>query len=51
MKTYSCCVGLLAAFLCLATGAAAQGYPARTIRLIAHSSPGGTSDILGRLVA
>jgi len=29
----------------------AQNYPARPVRLIAHSSPGGTSDILGRLVA
>ncbi len=28
-----------------------QQYPAKTIRLIAHSSPGGSSDILGRLVA
>jgi tripartite-type tricarboxylate transporter receptor subunit TctC len=37
--------------LCIAAGAAAQTYPARTIRLIAHSSPGGTSDILGRLMA
>jgi tripartite-type tricarboxylate transporter receptor subunit TctC len=37
--------------LCLAAAAAAQTYPARTVRLIAHSSPGGTSDILGRLVA
>jgi tripartite-type tricarboxylate transporter receptor subunit TctC len=51
--------GLLIAFLCLATAAAAQtastgsgqAYPARAIRLIAHSSPGGTSDILGRLMA
>jgi tripartite-type tricarboxylate transporter receptor subunit TctC len=31
--------------------AQAQQYPARTIRLIVHSSPGGSSDILGRLVA
>ena len=30
---------------------AAQQYPVRTIRLIAHSTPGGTSDILGRLFA
>jgi len=37
--------------LTAASPAAAQQYPVRTIRLIAHSSPGGTSDILGRLVA
>lgn len=37
--------------LAAACPAAAQQYPARAIRLIAHSSPGGTSDILGRLVA
>ena len=30
---------------------AAQQYPSRAIRLIVHSSPGGSSDILGRLVA
>jgi tripartite-type tricarboxylate transporter receptor subunit TctC len=29
----------------------AQQYPARAIRLIVHSSPGGSSDILGRLIA
>jgi tripartite-type tricarboxylate transporter receptor subunit TctC len=36
--------------MCLSP-ALAQTYPVRTIRLIAHSSPGGTSDILGRLMA
>jgi tripartite-type tricarboxylate transporter receptor subunit TctC len=50
---------LAAGLLCFSATAAAQtastgsgqAYPARAIRLIAHSSPGGTSDILGRLMA
>ncbi len=46
-------LGLIASAISLAAAppALAQQYPARTVRLIAHSSPGGTSDILGRLVA
>jgi len=51
MKAIAGFTGLLAASLLLASAAAAQSYPSRTIRLIAHSSPGGTSDILGRLMA
>src|SRR5512145_2896556 len=35
----------------IAATASAQQYPTRPVRLIAHSAPGGTSDILGRLVA
>ena len=51
MKAIEGFTGLLAASLLLASAAPAQNYPSRTIRLIAHSSPGGTSDILGRLMA
>jgi len=35
----------------LAPAATAQNYPARAIRLVVHSSPGGSSDILGRMIA
>ena len=35
----------------LAPVATAQNYPARAIRLVVHSSPGGSSDILGRMIA
>ena len=51
MKTFPWFTALLAASLACPATVMAQGYPTRTIRLIAHSSPGGTSDILGRLVA
>ena len=49
MKRHSWCAGLVIGFVCLGS-AVAQSYPTRAIRLIAHSSPGGTSDILGRLI-
>jgi len=51
MKLVKQFAAALAAGLLLVPAAAGQTYPVRTVRLIAHSSPGGTSDILGRLVA
>jgi tripartite-type tricarboxylate transporter receptor subunit TctC len=51
MKKIVACFWLVAVALAAVFPAAAQQYPVKTVRLIAHSSPGGSSDILGRLVA
>ena len=40
-----------AAFVAIAAHASAQTYPAKTVRVIVPSAPGGSVDTLGRLVA
>jgi tripartite-type tricarboxylate transporter receptor subunit TctC len=42
---------LLSAMLALATAAAAQGYPTKTVRLVVADAAGGAPDQLGRIVA
>lgn len=49
MRTLARCT--LSAMLLLPAYAAAQTYPARAIRLIIPFAPGGTNDIVGRVIA
>jgi tripartite-type tricarboxylate transporter receptor subunit TctC len=37
--------------VCLAAGASAQAYPSRPVRIVIPLSPGGTTDVPGRIIA
>jgi tripartite-type tricarboxylate transporter receptor subunit TctC len=47
----ACAIGLLLALAAFAVPAAAQDYPARSIRLIIPFAPGGSNDVVGRIIA
>ena len=49
MKMLRCC--MFVALALTATAAVAQSYPARPVKLVIPSAPGGTSDFVGRTIA
>src|SRR5205807_7749735 len=52
MRTRTVCgLGSICAAMLLASNALAQAYPSKTVRLIDGFSPGGSTDIIGRLIA
>jgi tripartite-type tricarboxylate transporter receptor subunit TctC len=51
MRTMLCALAAGVLAMTLAAGACAQAWPTRTVRIIVPFAPGGTSDLLGRIVA
>lgn len=49
MKAFAAFLG--AAAVCISQAALAQGYPAKPVRFIVAAAPGGSTDVLGRLLA
>ncbi|HMG59458.1 MAG TPA: tripartite tricarboxylate transporter substrate-binding protein, partial [Burkholderiales bacterium] len=50
MRTRKIAAGILFG-LCAASASAQMGYPSRPIRMVVDTSPGGLTDILGRVAA